>query len=252
MLHGVKKLTGFTIGATDGEIGTVRDIYFDDATWKVRYLVVETGNWLFGRKILLSPVAVQSIGWDAKTIRVNLTTDQVKHSPDIDTDKPVSVQQEAELHKHYLWPQDGGGFGFMTTGMVGGVIAPGIPFDERITSHLDDDRTPSERISEEEIPGDRHLRSFKGTTGYSIHATDDVLGEVSDFLIDDSTWDIPYAVIETGNWFSGKKIITPTSGISQIEWANSAVYINQTIGSLKDMSEFRYEELSDQNFGSKY
>ncbi len=250
MLHRVKKLTGFTIGATDGEIGTVKDIYFDDATWKVRYLVVETGNWLFGRKILLSPVAVQSIGWDSKTIRVNLTTDQVKHSPDIDTDKPVSVQQEAELHKHYLWPQDGGGFGFMTTGMVGGVIAPGIPFEERITGHLDNESIPSEEMSEEDIPGDRHLRSFKGTTGYSIHATDDVLGEVSDFLIDDTTWNIPYVVIETGHWFSGKKILTPTSGITQIEWANSAVYINQTKESLKHMPEFKYEELEDQNFGN--
>lgn len=249
MLHRVNKLTGFTIGATDGEIGTVKDIYFDDATWKVRYLVVETGNWLFGRKILLSPFAVQSINWNLKTIPVNLTIDQVKNSPDIDTDKPVSVQEEAALHKHYLWPQDGGGLGFMTTGMVGGVIAPGIPFEERITGNLENESKPSEELSEQDIPGDRHLRSFKNTMGYSIHATDDVLGAVNDFLIEDTTWDIPYAVIETGNWFSGKKIITPTSGIRQIEWANSSVYISQTIESLKDMPEFKYEELDNQNFG---
>lgn len=255
MLHSIQNLIGFTMGATDGEIGKVKDFYFDDQTWKVRYLVVETGNWLFGRKVLLSPVALQTPDWDNKVFPVNLTKDQVKHSPDIDTDQPVSRQQESELHSHYSWPiNTGAGVGFMTTGMVGGVVAPGIPFDQRISdevrNHEDDtisDRGPNPE-TEDHTAGDPHLRSFKDVSGYNIHSADGELGEVEDFLVDSTTWNIPFVVVETGSWYSGSKILTPTNNIRKIEWEKSEVYINQTAESLKNSPEFDYGRPMDQEF----
>src|SRR5690242_9263843 len=105
MLHTVKKLDGCRVLATDGAIGRVKEVYFDDEQWVVRYLVVDTRGWLSGRSVLISPYAVKFIAWDSEAIAVNLTRDQVQHSPDIDTDKPVSRQREAEYHRYYGYPQ---------------------------------------------------------------------------------------------------------------------------------------------------
>ena len=252
MLRSIQSLIGFTMGATDGEIGKVKDFYFDDKTWRIKYLVVETGNWLFGRKVLLSPVALQTTNLESNSLPVNLTKDQIKHSPDIDTDKPVSAQQEAELHSHYSWPNnEAAGIGFMTTGMVGGVVAPGIPFDERISDevHHHSD-TVSDRGPENENPqhqsGDQHLRSFKDLKGYTIHASDGEFGEVDDLIVDSVSWSVPFMVIETGNWYSGKKILTTTKNIRSIEWKDSSVHVTQSTHTLKSSPEFDYSEPMDQ------
>jgi sporulation protein YlmC with PRC-barrel domain len=245
MLKSVKNLTGFTIAAVDGEIGKVKDIYFDDLTWKVRYFVVETGNWLVGRKVLLSPVALHAADMDAKTFPTNLTKEQVKSSPDIDADKPVSVQQEEELHRHYLWPQQReGGLGFMTTGMVGGVIAPDIPLEERLEKGTDSDSKIEDELPEFEVPGDKHLRSFDASSGYTVHANDGEYGVVNDFLIDDTLWTIRYVIIKAGNLFSNKKVVRPTSSIEKIEWANSSVYISHSVDFLKHLPEFKEDQLN--------
>lgn len=244
MLRSIKSLIGFTMGATDGEIGKVKDFYFDDQTWKVRYLVLETGNWLFGRKVLLSPVALQTPNWDARIFPVNLTKDQIKHSPDIDADKPISKEQEDELHSHYSWPYyEGAGVGFMTTGMVGGVVAPGIPFEESISEeihHPDSDKTHPVK--------ERHLRSVKRTSGFDVHASDDQLGEVEDFLVDDATWTLRGLVINTGNWYSGNKILISTKSIKKIEWEIGAFYLDQTSEALKHSPEFDYDKPINEEF----
>jgi uncharacterized protein YrrD len=250
MLYSFQNLLGLTMGATDGEIGKVKDFYFDDKTWKLRYLVVETGSWLFGRKVLLSPIALQTPDWNEKVFPVNLTKDQIKHSPDIDTDKPVSRQQEEDLHSHYSWPIDpGAGVGFMTTGMVGGVIAPDVPFEERIAEelHYHENDPMSDRGPEpgevHHHTGDPNLRNFKDVRGYKIHAADNELGEVKDFLVNSTNWNIPFVIAETGNWYSGTKISLATNRIDRIEWKDSAVYVDQTTESLKNTPEFDYDQL---------
>jgi hypothetical protein len=252
MLRSVKNLTGFTIAAADGEIGKVKDIYFDDLTWKVRYFVVETGNWLVGRKVLLSPVALHPVDMERKNFPTSLTKEQVKSSPDIDADKPVSVQQEEQLHKHYLWPQQReGGLGFMTTGMVGGVIAPDIPLEERLAKNTDSDSKVEDELPEFEIPGDKHLRSFDSSNGYAVHANDGDYGAVYDFLIEDTLWTIPFVVIKAGNLFSNKKVLRPTSSIEKIEWANSSVYISHSVDFLKHLPEFKEDQLNVLDAGTE-
>ena len=243
MLRSIKSLIGFTMGATDGEIGKVTDFYFDDRTWQIRYLVLETGNWLFGRKVLLSPVALQTPNWNAKVFPVNLTKDQVKHSPDIDAEKPISRDQETELHRHYSWPfYEGAGMGFMTSGMVGGVVAPDIPFEERISDEM---HHPGEAG---QPPKETHLRSVKRVTGYDIHAADAELGDIEDFLVDDSSWILAGLIVETGNWYSGNKILLSTKSIRKIEWETSSVYLDQTTDMLKNSPEFDYDKPISEEF----
>ena len=88
MRHSVKSLFGFTMGATDGDLGEVTDVYFDDQRWTLRYMVVATGRWLHGRKVLISPLSVSGISWDDGVIDLSISQQQVRASPGIDTDRP--------------------------------------------------------------------------------------------------------------------------------------------------------------------
>src|SRR5689334_16325527 len=104
MLRRATSLKGYRLGAIDGEIGHVKEFYFDDHTWHVRYLVADTGRWLPHRKVLISSHA---LGWieDAdRVVHVQLTREQVEKSPSIDADKPVSRQFEEEYLRYFGWP----------------------------------------------------------------------------------------------------------------------------------------------------
>jgi len=111
MLRNITELRGYAILATDGHIGTVDDFYFDDEDWAIRYLVVDTGGWLSGRKVLISPLSLGHPDFVGRLLPVSLTKSQVEHSPDIDTRKPVSRQHEAELFEYYGYPYYWGGAG---------------------------------------------------------------------------------------------------------------------------------------------
>lgn len=239
MLHSIKNLMGYTMGATDGEVGKVKDFYFDDQTWEIRYLIIETGGWLFGRKVLISPAAITASVWDSNNIPVNLTIDQIKNSPDIDTERPVSKQQEADLYGYYSWPEYGG-IGFTTSGMVGEVVAPGVPFEESIANEMQGENPPENTNS---VKGDRNLRSVKHITGHNIFATDDKIGEAEDFLIDDKNWKIAFMVIDTGDWYDGKKLLTTPSNIERVEWDVDSIYVYGTKDSYKDNPELDYDAI---------
>ncbi|CAN5386635.1 hypothetical protein BH11BAC5_BH11BAC5_23600 [soil metagenome] len=232
MKRNIKNLLGFTIGTTDGEIGKVTDFYFDDRTWTVRYLVVETGNWFSNRKVLISPQALLQCDWVNEIFPVNLTKEQIKKSPDIDTEQPVSRRQEMELHAHYSWTNywSGGLWagGMGTTGMMTPMSS--VPMEEAVKN--------SNNALYNEADGDPHLRSTKSVEGYTIHAVDDTIGDVEDFLVDDSNWKIHYVVIDTGNWFPGKKVIMSPDRIKEINWATSEVTVNASVEQVQNSPEY--------------
>jgi len=228
MQRNVKSLTGFSMGATDGEFGKVEEFYFDDESWTIRYLIVKTGGWLSGRKVLISPWAVEKPNWDHKVFPVNLTQGQIKNSPDIDTQKPVSRQQEIELYSHYAWPhQLDTGLGFYGGMGMMGMIDSRIPLEEVILDAPADNSTK-----------DPHLRSTNEVKGYHIHASDGNIGEVEDFIIDDKTWNLRYLVVDTGNWFPGKKVLVSPKWIKNLEWADAAVYLDISVDEVKNSPEY--------------
>jgi uncharacterized protein YrrD len=219
MQHSLRSMVGFSIKAADGSVGKVNEFYFDDATWTIRYMVAETGNWLSDRKVLISLVALGKPDWESRTFPVNLTQDQVRKSPDIDTQRPVYRQHEAELHAYYQWPM------YWESGNVGGFGMPSYPLIE----------IPLPQQSPD--PGrkdDSHLRSTHQVTGYHIHATNGEIGHVEDFIVDDENWALCYLVVETGNWLVGKKVIIPPSWIKSVNWAESNVYIDRMRESVKN------------------
>lgn len=231
MNRSVKSLHHFTIAASDGNIGRVKEFYFDDHSWTIRYIVIETGNWLSGRKVLLSPQAITKTDGDNEAFTVNLTKDQIENSPDINTEQPVSRQQEMELYKHYPWTNYWEGTlwetGMGTTGMVTPLAAP---LEEAIKSE--------EEISGSKEKGDPHLRSTANVENYSIHATDGEIGDVEDFIVDETSWKLSFFVVDTGNWFPGKKVLISPEWIKKVEWETSSVHVNASVDNIKNSPEY--------------
>ena len=104
MLHSIKQLRGTKLGASDGVIGQLKDFYFDDRNWVVRYLVADTGNWLPGRKVLLTPHALDRLDPAGTLLSVRLTRKQIEDSPSMESHQPVSRQYEEEYYRYYGWP----------------------------------------------------------------------------------------------------------------------------------------------------
>jgi sporulation protein YlmC with PRC-barrel domain len=226
MKRNIDSLIGYGIEATDGEIGTVKDFYFDDETWTIRYLIVKTGNWLSGRKVLISPVVLTKKEWVNKLIPVNLTKEQVENSPDIDTDKPVSRQKEAMLNQHHFWKN------YWGSGSYGGEMGIGNALPIRIKAS---DRDPSEDI---------HLCSIAEVGGYAIHALDGEIGHVGDFIIDDETWQLLDLVVDTHNWIGGKKVLIAVRHVRSISFLNWLVNVDIPIAAIEDSQLFDENEYS--------
>lgn len=229
MQRNINSLVGFTIGATDGDIGKVEEFYFDDTTWTVRYMIVKTGGWLTGREVLISPEAILTPDWEHKIIPVNLTRSQVKNSPDIDTDKPISRQEEDKLFAYYPWQTyyDAGLYGD-GMGMLGT-----FPLTPLVTEN-----TLQERKVNEETEIKTHLRSTHELKGYIIHATDGEIGKVFDFILNKQSWQIIFIVVKTGNLFSEKKVLISPFWIKEVKWNMQEVMVNVSVEAVKNSPEY--------------
>ena len=220
-------LKGFAIGGTDGELGIVDRLYFDDETWAIRYLVVDTGGWLSNRRVLISPYSINRTDWYSRRLDVSLTKKQIENSPDIDTHRPISRQHEAAYLGYYGYPYYWGG-----PNLWGPAFYPeGLAI--RATASMED---LGERIKRESK--DSHLRSSDEVTGYHIEATDGELGHVDGFVVDDEAWAIRYIEAATRNWLPGKKVLFSPSWIERVSWKDSKVYVGLSREAIKGAPEY--------------
>jgi sporulation protein YlmC with PRC-barrel domain len=227
MKRSVNSLVGYTISAKDGKIGKVSEFYFDDQTWKIRYLVVETGSWLNERKVLIPHSVLGLTDWLSETFQVNLYMEQIRNSPDIETKKTVSRQQEVDLYSYYGLPVYWGDV--FNDGNVG--IMP-IPSLADTLSTIEQNNT-SKKANE-----DPHLRSTKHVEGYNIQSNDGEIGHVEDFIVDDIKWNIVFLTIDTRNWLPGRKVLVSPKWIKKIVWSEEKVYVNLSLESIKNSPEF--------------
>ena len=231
MLSAASGLNGLSIAAVDGDIGSIRDLYFDDIRWTVRYLVVDTGSWLPGRQVLISPLSVRGERL-ADKVPVNLSREQVENSPPVDADKPVDRQQEEALaryynHRHY-WE------GPYRWGLLAypGMDSTPIPF---LATGVVEEMDARDRESPK---GDPYLRSVRDVTGYYIAASDGDIGHVEEFLIDDQAWAIRYLVVDTRNWWPGKKVALSPEWIKSVDWSESKVHVGLRQEEIKAAPEY--------------
>jgi len=229
MLLPFETLRGCTLNASDGEIGNVREFYFDDEHWVLRYLVVETGSWLTGRKVLIAPHALDNIDPQSGSIEVALTQKQVRTAPPIETDKPVSRQYEERLNQHYDWVPH-----WVVPGAVGGLMLSRL---ERASSA--EIPQPDVRLDPLKAKGDPHLRSSsKLQSGYTMHTQDGEIGHVKDFIVDDADWRMRYLVIHTGVWFLGKDVLLAPEWIERISHERGEVFVNLPRSAIKDAPDY--------------
>ena len=241
MLWDLSAINGYAIMAKDGRLGSVSDLLFDDTSWLVRWLVVDTGHWLSGRKVLLTPLVVRHIDPKEQEVTVELTMQQVKDSPDIDTDRPVSRQIETSIYDFYGWsPYWGNGLFTDPYGYVGGarMPAPGLG-----SPRLDAGVAEIQRS--EDNP---HLRSGEAVKGYHIHASDGEIGHVADFLLDDTDWSIRYLVVDTKNWWPGIKVLIPPRLACEIDWTDRLVKLDIDRQKVKDSPEYDPSAVADKTY----
>ena len=234
MLRGMNDLEDYTIGATDGDIGQVEDFYFDDHAWVIRYFVVDTGSWLASRKVLISPIAIHDPNWALRRLPVSITQEQVRNSPDIDTDKPVSRQHELQYYGYYGYPYYWGGAGIWGGGMYPYLMYPG--YADFGSGRIEREKPNAEYVKAEQArhrDDDPNLRSCKAVIGYHIHATDGDIGHVEGLLIDEETWAIRYIVVNTSNWWVGHKVLIAPQWIKDMSWSDQSVSVDLARVSIK-------------------
>jgi uncharacterized protein YrrD len=221
MLHTLNDLEGFAIQAIDGNIGKIKDFYFDDRRWVIRHLVVEIGSLLESHKVLLSPVHIKHLNREDKTILVDLSVDDIKTSPHIDTDRPVSQQYEIDYLSYYgyafywgtnsLWDSNSDPKALTATGENPKAAETFAAIDTVRRMH-----------------GDRHLRSCNEIVNYHIQASDGEIGHLQGMMIDEDTWAIRYFIANTSNWWLGHQVLIDPQEVQDISWGNAKIYVNMT------------------------
>lgn len=239
MLWNASGLTDYRIEATDGSIGSANDFLFDDREWTIRWLVVDTGTLVPGRRVLLPASAMRSPEAAERVLRVEATRQQVKDSPDISSHPPVSRQQEVDIYGYYGWDPYWAGYIYAP---AGGVAAPVPP------SRLPQDRPERQ----EEAAGDPNLRSSTEVTGYYVKASDGDIGHVEDFLIDSDTWIIRYVVVDTKNWWPGKKVLVAPEKFTSVSWSDRTVHVDLNRDQIRNGPEYKPTQGADRAYEERY
>lgn len=236
MLRSTKDLVGFTISASDGDIGRVEALYFDDRHWTVRYFVVDTSWWLWGRRVLVSPVCVRRPDWERRRLPVELTKAQVQASPGVDTHRPISRQYEIAFSRYYGIPHYWSGHLGVTPSPP--AVSPAIA--DELQAHL-----------EARDAQDEHLRSTEDVRGHHLRATDGVFGHVEDFLVEDLTWRIRYLDVDTRNWWPSKHVLIAPEWIEAVSWEDSAVHVALTSDTVRDAPAYDRTRPVDREYEQK-
>ena len=225
MIRSLKQLYGDQLGASDGKLGEVLDFYFDDRSWAVRYVVADTGTWLTGRQVLLSPHALGNLYQPGKLLLVNLTRQQIEDSPGLAAHQPVSRQFEESYYDYYGWPNYWQGDGLWGTNGFPTVVNP---FSARkVPTVITGGAHAGHHAA--------HLRSTLAVAGYHIKATDGLIGHVSDFMMDDKSWTIQQLVVKTGHRLSGRDVRIPTHKVERISYEDSTVFVNLTVAAIETL-----------------
>lgn len=227
MIRSLKGLLGNQVQAADGDIGKVEDFYFDDDKWSIRYLAVDSQDWITDRQLLFSPRVFGEIGTQDGVFPLSLSRERILNSPVIRRDQEINRQQEMELHSYYQWPF------YWTPGDAGG-IGPGslaaYPLVE-LAEEMAQNESPS-------MKEDSHLKSLKKFIGFTIQARDGSIGGVSDMLVEDETWELLYLIVDTSSWLTGRKVLVSPNWVERIDWKGSSVQIDLNRETIRNSPEY--------------
>jgi hypothetical protein len=242
-------LTKSGIRATDGSIGSIDDLLFEDTDWSIRWVVVDTGTWLSGRKVLLPPSALQQAGAAPQEFSVNLTRKQVEDSPPLDSDAPVSRQHEASIYDYYGWSPYWypGAAGYPGYAMPLGGFVP-IPGEGTMAGPPGAPREVAEALAARQENADPSLRSAREVTGYYIKARDGDIGHVEDLMVEEESWTIRYVVVDTVNWWPGRKVLVAVHWFHDVNWGDHQVQTDLTRDEIRNSPEYAPGTYTDRGY----
>jgi hypothetical protein len=223
MLRRINELMGYVISAEDGEIGRGKDFLFDDRHWAIRYMVADTGKWLPGRKVLVSPIALEKPNWEDQRFPVQLTQEEIKESSSLDEDAPISRQYESSWFDYYSWP-----YYWVGGGIWGASPYPTALFLKRL-----------EKVVEKGLePEESHLRSVNEVTGYQILSKEGKIGHAEDFLVEEETWVLRYIVISIHDGLPERKVLVAPTWVTWVDWISMQIKIELTTEAVKQSLEY--------------
>lgn len=232
MLRSANKLTGYRLHATDETLGKCRDLFFDDRWWTIRHLLANTGSWMTGRMVLVSPLMILKPDWESKNIYLNVSKEAVENCPAPSEDEPVSREHEKKMALYYGYPNYWSG-----EGLWGPAPTPAAAELIAIQARTRE----KEEITEETEPLEEtnHLRSLKEVIGYGIGAPDGEIGHVDDLILDDETWALRHAVVDTRNWLpGGRKVLISLDWIDAVSWSKRTFTTTLSKDLIKKSPEF--------------
>ncbi|MDY0165607.1 MAG: PRC-barrel domain-containing protein [Thermoguttaceae bacterium] len=211
MLIAARQIRGCSIEGTDGGLGKVKDLLFDRESWRIRYLDVDTGGWLPGRHVILSPEVIQYADYAAQRLRTRLTPEQVENSPSLESHLPLSRKYEIETAQYFAW--------------------------EAYWAHV-------EPAAEEPEAGiDANLFNIQAVCRYQIETADGKIGHVDDFIIDDGAldgvpWEIRYLAVDTRHWFPGRQVLVPPIWAESIDFSTRRVHMEMDRETINNSPEY--------------
>jgi hypothetical protein len=220
MLNNLKELLGFELWADEDSLGRVDDFYFDDSSWTIRYLVVDTQDWWEGgRRILVALAALsQSPDWINRRLFTRLSREEIKRSPDIDLEQPISRREEENLSSYFRWPAYWTG-AETWTGPFGQILSGPIAWAEAVRAEAE-----QEALSGEQLAKNYHLYSALEVENYRIGTLEGESGYAEDFIFDAGDWILRYLVADTGTLLlPGKKVLIPPNCIAFLDWQLASV-----------------------------
>jgi hypothetical protein len=224
MLRKTSDIVNYVLDAADGEIGRCKDFLFDDRWWTVRYMAADTRKWLPGRQVLISPISLEPPDWDEKRLPVKLTRQQIRNSPPLEADQPVSRLYEIKWFDFHGWP-----YYWVGPGAWGAYPEPAALYHARAEPSGETDIEPEES----------HLRSAREVTGYDIQAVDEGIGHVEDFFVEDTTWILRYILVDTRNWLPGKKVLLSPEWVEAVDWPERSVNVRLTSEKVRNCPEYQ-------------
>jgi hypothetical protein len=232
MLRSVDEIIGYQLHADNQSFGNCGDILFDDQWWTIRHIIANTGIWLIGKKILVSPIMIDKPDWSTRSLFLNISKEALENCPAPSTDEPVSREHEKKIYRYFGYPYYWTGSGLWGTAAYPAAVGTVPP--ETVSRQDEDLDEP-----ESETPRENHLRSFKEVKGYFIKASDGDIGHVEDFIFDDDTWALRYVVVDTRNWLpGGKKVLLSLDWVKSINWLKSLLEMDLSTRAIKDGPEF--------------
>lgn len=235
MLQAVRKFIKMKVRGTDGICGHIQDIYFDEEKWTLRYFLLDTGGWLPGKLVLISPLAIDDIDFKNKILEVNLSKDQIDKCPNPSEHAPITRQMEENYANYYEYPHYWPGMG----------IWPAVGYDlayySRFQNHGHTDQE-TQSLKNKKIK-DQHLRTANELKSYSLVAIDGKFGHLEDFIVDDETWELRYLVIDTINWWPSKVIILSPQWIEKIDWVELEIILGLDKVKIKNSPLYTEENL---------